>query len=363
MTLLVYGLSGENKSMEYPKLIHTSDLHLNEDRPETIDALEKILDLADKHEVDLVTIAGDVFDTVEDAEALRPLLRSKFSGLGFEVIAIPGNHDLEAYSRNLSFGSNLTLVTGEPYKVLKRKDTSIVAVPYVNRPDEELLQLLKEEARNNESCVLMLHCTLDIGYFSGDFGDETRYFPISKSVIDSLGFDHVLAGHFHRDTQIRKLQGEGYFIYPGSPVSHSTNEQGKRSVVLIEDWSKPVEITLPTFYYDYGDFVVTPGVEDAVLDEISEWYKARCRDNCSLKVCVDGYTSLDENELTESITNVCENAEHELSFRGVTEVVNHPLYRGFLEKLGEKEVDREDRVRQFVMEAMARLLRTREIRG
>lgn len=93
----------------YPKILHTSDLHLSEVKPETIDALDKILQLAKENEVDLVTIAGDIFDTVEDAEALRPTLRSKLSNLDFEIIAIPGNHDIESYSGNLNFGSSLTL--------------------------------------------------------------------------------------------------------------------------------------------------------------------------------------------------------------------------------------------------------------
>ena len=182
----------------YPKIMHTSDLHLSEDKPETIDALEKILQTAKSHEVDLVTIAGDLFDTVEDAEALRPTLRSKLSNLDYEIIAIPGNHDRESYSGNLNFGSSLTLATEEPYQIFKRKDVAIVAVPYVDRPDEELLRKLREEAEKSELSVLLLHCTLDIGCKAGDFGEEqTHYFPISMGVIESLGFDHVLAGHFH----------------------------------------------------------------------------------------------------------------------------------------------------------------------
>jgi len=35
----------------FPKIIHTSDLHLSEDKPETLDALNKILELAEMHKV------------------------------------------------------------------------------------------------------------------------------------------------------------------------------------------------------------------------------------------------------------------------------------------------------------------------
>ncbi len=346
------------------KILHTSDLHLSKEKHETIDALDKILQTAKKHEVEVVTIAGDIFDTVEDAEILRPILRSKLSNLDFEIIAIPGNHDLEAYRGNLNFGSSLTIATEEPYQVFKRKDTAIVAVPYVDRPNEELLRQLREEAEKTESSVLLLHCTLDIGYNSGDFGEEqSLYFPISMGVINSLGFDHVLAGHFHRTPQLRKIKDKGYFVYPGSPVSLSKNEIGRRSVVLFDDWEKPVTVPLASFYYDAAEFFVSPEKETSIVNDIREWYSARCEDNCSLSVSVDGFTTLDESILEEHIKQVCESAEHEIRFRDVSNVVNHPLYLGFMEKLQENQVENTEQVQKLVMDAMVRLLSTGEIRG
>lgn len=348
----------------FPKIIHTSDLHLSEDKPETLDALNIILELATMHKVDLVTIAGDIFNTAEDAEGLRPLLRSKFSNLDFEIIAIPGNHDLDAYAGNLNFGSDLTLVIDKPYQVLRRKNVSIVAVPYVDRPDEELLRKLREEAEKSESSVLLLHCTLDIGCKAGDFGEEqAHYFPISMGVIESLGFDHVLAGHFHRTPQLRKIKDKGYFVYPGSPVSLSKSEVGKRGVILLDDWEKPLTVYLDSFYYDAAEFFVSPEDEERVLGEIGEWYSARCDDNCKLMVTVDGYTTLDETLFEEQIKQVCEKAEHMVRFRDVSKVVNHPLYLGFLEKLKGKEVESPELVQRLVMDAMVRLLRPGEIRG
>lgn len=350
--------------VEYPRIIHTSDLHLNENKPETIDALEKILQLAKDLEVDLVTIAGDIFHSIEDAEALRPTLRSKLSNLDYEIIAIPGNHDLESYTGNLNFGSSLTLATEGPYQVFKRKDTSIVAVPYVDRPDEKLLRQLREEADKAESSVLLLHCTLDIGCKAEDFGEEhAHYFPISMGVIESLGYDHVLAGHFHRTPQLRKIKDKGYFVYPGSPVSLSKSEVGKRSVVLFHDWEKPVSVPLASFYYDATEFFVSPDEEEHLVAEIKEWYSARCEDNCSLSVTVEGYTTLDESYLEEQIKQVSEKAEHEIRFRDVSKVIRHPLYLGFLEKLREKEAKDPEHVKRLVMEAMVRLLSMGEIRG
>jgi len=67
-----------------------------------------------------VTIAGDLFDSEEDAEALRPQLRKKFSNNNFDTIVIPGNHDIEAYRSNLDFGYNFRVAVNEPYELLLR---------------------------------------------------------------------------------------------------------------------------------------------------------------------------------------------------------------------------------------------------
>jgi DNA repair exonuclease SbcCD nuclease subunit len=355
---------GKGKVTQYPRILHTSDLHLSEDKPETVDALDKILETAKIKKVDLVTIAGDLFDTVEDAEALRPTLRSKLSNLDFKIIAIPGNHDLESYQGNLNFGSSIMLATEKPYKTIEEKNTKVVAVPFVNKPSETLLNQLREESKSAESSVLLLHCTLDIGCNICDFGEEeTYYFPISMGVIESLGYDHVLAGHFHRTPQLRKMQDRGYFIYPGSPVSISRSEVGQRSVILIDDWMNPVSINLDTFYFDYAEFYISPGEEEQVVNEIYDWYSSRIEDNCKMSITVNGYTILDENRLEEKIKQASKNAEHEIRFRDVSQVVKHPLYLGFMEKLQEKEIENTEEVQNMVMDAMVRLLRTGEIRG
>ena len=78
--------------------------------------------------MDLLTLAGDIFDTVEDADALRPVLRSKFSNLDFEIIAIPGNHDIDAYSGNLNFGARAQKSKIHYYKIRKHNQQLIARV-------------------------------------------------------------------------------------------------------------------------------------------------------------------------------------------------------------------------------------------
>ncbi|MEM3885440.1 MAG: metallophosphoesterase [Nitrososphaerota archaeon] len=86
------------------RFLHSSDLHLSERKSETIYALAEILNLSKDLYVDVLTLSGDIFDSPEDAEVLRPRLRRMFSGNNFKIIAIPGNHDFDVYRANLDFG-------------------------------------------------------------------------------------------------------------------------------------------------------------------------------------------------------------------------------------------------------------------
>ena len=96
------------------RLGHTADVHLRSDADERLEALEAVLTTAADHDVDVVTIGGDLFDRPADVEELRSDLRNRyFSGLDFEVVLIPGNHDVEAFRRDLLFGDGCTVIADE----------------------------------------------------------------------------------------------------------------------------------------------------------------------------------------------------------------------------------------------------------
>lgn len=346
-------------------ILHTSDLHLTERRPETISGLDQILKVAKERSVDIVTIAGDLFDSAEDAEALRPYLRKKFSTNNFEIIAIPGNHDAEAFKSNLDFGSDLRVAVSEPYELFTRNDVTIVALPFKQVLDEKTLSLLEKESKRSGVKILLIHCTLDIGFSTGDFGEgETcHYCPISRAVLSRLGYDYVLAGHFHSNTNILQLGEKGRFVYPGSPVSHSIKEIGRRQAVLIdtkENDCKPMP--LQSFYYDVHHITVIPGMEEYIIGKIREWISERHSEQCSLKVIVDGFTIKSEASFRRELENVTKGAEVEHLYRNVKEVLEHPLFIKFKEKLAERNLEQTEQIESLVIDAMARLLRSRELR-
>lgn len=85
------------------KILHTADWHLgkwldNVSRlPEQKEVLEEICIIAERKEVDVVLIAGDLFDTYNPSAEAQELFYKTLRRLGNNgkrsVVAIAGNHD------------------------------------------------------------------------------------------------------------------------------------------------------------------------------------------------------------------------------------------------------------------------------
>jgi exonuclease SbcD len=300
--------------------------------------LREVLNVARKNKVDVVTISGDLFESEEDAEALRPELRTKlFSGNEFQIIVIPGNHDRDAYRKNLDFGSDLHILTKLPMDAVKQEKVNIVGVPFLEKPSEELIASLREAVEKKFVNILLLHCTLDISYAPADFGEEQEkeYFPIDSYTLSGLGFDYVLAGHFHADF-VKKDLGEGcLFVYPGSPISLSWKHLGRRKVALLDTEKRDIkEIPINSFYYDVLRVQIRPGSETQRLQEISKWVESHADLTCELKIAVTGHGEMSENLFGELLEKSARSAQIEdNTYRNVEDILRHPIYHDFKQLL------------------------------
>jgi DNA repair exonuclease SbcCD nuclease subunit len=293
------------------KILHSSDLHLNSKYPERLEALEKIILAAGKENVDLVLIAGDFFDSSREANKLRPALRDKLSSLPFKILVIPGNHDYSVYTSDLNFGNDIKILQKKPYEIVELEDLKVVAVPYANQDFNDLVFNLKKEIDTGKVNVLLIHCSLDVPFLKeSGFGDEKRqlYLPVNSKVLAEIGFDYVLAGHFHSQYAESIISDKTVFIYSGSPE----------------------------------------------LEQELETYNMR---NVNLTVNLEGFISTSEKEINEKIKkiigkyqeykdsiNVVEN------YRDVRDVLKDPLYAMFKSKLDNQDFSQEfkDKINEVV---------------
>lgn len=351
------------------KLIHTADLHLSEERPETINAFETVLQTANRKQADVVTIGGDIFDSPEDATQLKTEMRSLCSNNPFDILAIPGNHDADILSKPFDLGVDLQVLREDPCEVIQYDGVNLVGVPFRDELTTDLYSALQEARSENAVNLLLLHCTLDIGFDTKETGAEqvSRYFPVDPATLGELDYDFVLAGHFHSYSPT-DLQYGGLFLYPGSPISHTKREEGPRQVGVIDTEtgaSKPHK--LDTFYYDSLTETVTPENQESMPSKVSDWVGERADDECELEISLSGFIDGDETDYNDRLRAAAGDVEISSAVESISHVLDHELYQRFSDQLDDSVVSAYDRAtvegtRNHVRSALARLIDTGEVR-
>ena len=266
-------------------ILHTSDWHIGKrlmDRerlPEQIAALDEIVRICDERDVDLVLVAGDVFDTyMPSADAEEVFFRAvkRIAGEKRAVVIVSGNHDdgvrlaasapLAAEEGIYLFGGGCDAVpvggdravkavaSGEGYVVIanaRGEQVYINALPYPNearlkeeKTDESYADKLRRwivrgEAgfSGNMPHILLSHLFVAGGKVSESERDidlgGARAVPVSLFSV----FDYVALGHLHKP---QKLSGN--VRYSGSLLQYSFDEFEKKQVILLHTQEKSLEI-------------------------------------------------------------------------------------------------------------------------
>ncbi len=330
------------------KILHSSDLHLNKHHPERIGALDRILEVARERRADALLIAGDFFDSKADSDYFRPKLRQKFNGLGFKVYLIPGNHDYGSFEGDLFFGNQLGVLNRRPFQSIDLGLVQLVAVPYYNQ-DFNRYALDIAEAKADKVNILLLHCSLDAPFLSEDeFGPEQGegYLPVATKVLAGLGFDYVLAGHYHSRFLVHNISERCFFVYSGSPVSITNKEIGPRALTFLDTEKREIaSVPLKTRYYDRLELMLEPGKEQETLNTLKVKIKEHDPANAFLEVVFDGFTSRGEKKLKQEIDRILAglkeyNLDTVYRYRDIADLLADPAYIGFSKKLKQKNLEK-----------------------
>jgi DNA repair exonuclease SbcCD nuclease subunit len=167
--------------------------------------------------------------------------------------------------------------------------------------------------------------------------------PARLAAFSGLGFDYVLAGHFHRGYDVRRYDG-GYFVYPGSPVSVTRKETGLRHVNLVETGTTPQAVAVDTRHVIDMDIRLEPFASSNPLETI----RRRVRDvhpKAAVYLTVSGFPNLDamgmtEREFEEAVRRF-ETEDHveEVTTRwqDVSAILDNELFKRFRTRLHDSE--------------------------
>jgi exonuclease SbcD len=361
-----HGSTGGLDTGERPmKILHTADIHLRNHEDERWQTLLKLVETGRKEKIDVMTISGDLFDRGVDAEKLRVRIRKVFSGNGFKIVMIPGNHDQQSYRQGIFLGEDTTILN-DPCQPFELENISIWGLPFEQAEGEEILDKLNSISVNinpDRINILLYHGELlDTFYSRRDFGDEGegRYMPVRLSYFNGMNIDYVLAGHFHSRFDIRKLEEGGYFVYPGSPVSITRRETGQRRVNIFEAGAPPQEHILDTPHFENLVIELDPlseeSPEKAVIENLD-----RIHPHAQVILTVTGYinsrkSGITEEKLADQIREISGDRiiETQLDFRDIGTILEDDLFKEFNEKLNRLDYDDEEkgRIREMAIRAM-----------
>jgi len=341
------------------KIMHTADVHLSAAHPRRLETLGKIIQLGREENIDLLLVAGDLFDDDHQAELLRGEVRGLFSNLPFQVLAIPGNHDQRAFSEESFYGTEFRGLTAKPCTITDFDGWRLVAVPYGEVSFVSLSEDLRKAVDPDKKNILMLHCSWSLPHYTNeDYGDEDlRYLPVTEATLTGLGYDYILAGHFHANYRQRILPCGAVFVYPGSPISITSREQGRRAVNIIDSKGcRP--LSLDSWYYQTLEYVLKVNNTEAVLDQLVRELAPHPDAYCLLNVRVKGYTREKETLLQaklEQLLGARINTHLEPLFRGASEIFADPLYQR-ISQLMNKSEDNSELMETMLLDAFSRLL-------
>jgi len=228
--------------MNSVKVLHCADLHIGAEcsflgnrsrtrKAEVKKTFHRIISLCKEEKVDLLLIAGDLFDDVRVSSETLGEIRDAFAGLQeCKVVIAAGNHDAATpdspYRLENFWSENVILFTSQTERVvLEELGVCLVGAgftgTYCYQSMLRKLPVLDEELIN-------------IGVMHADpVSENTRsdYNAVTQRMIQASSLDYLAFGHIHKRTEVLKA-GNTWFAYPGCPEGQGFDETGDKGVYI-----------------------------------------------------------------------------------------------------------------------------------
>ena len=268
------------------KILHTGDVHLDtpfsglspvlspEMRRELRRTFSAMMKYAADSGVDMVLIAGDLFDNEFVTRETVALLRRDFSALSCPVVISPGNHDCadssSIWNREL-LPENVCVFTDEALNYFPFDDLGVDVYGYAFTSkfyDRCPLDGLKPENPHRIN-ILLAH------------GDTTspisRSCPLPPAALRDFGADWCALGHIHNPEAANEaLRGIG--SYCGCPMGRDFGESGDKSATLIniEKDESGVRVSTEAISFAKYSFRIC-NADCSGLSEVQDVYEAAAR--------------------------------------------------------------------------------------
>ena len=239
------------------KILHSADWHLGAAlqgrtpdqtallKAALLDLPRKIVEVARAEQVDLMLLAGDLFDGSCTAESLR-IVQQALASAKIPVVIAPGNHDFYSAVSPWDDGNwpgNVYIFKNAAIEsiVIPSLDCRIYGAAFQGPVCEPLLEGFRADGPERYA----------IGLLHGDPTTGTsEYCAVSKAQVTESGLNYLALGHIHKAGSFRA--GETLCLWPGCPMGRGFDELGSCGVAIttLEDGceSRFVPLDVPRFY-------------------------------------------------------------------------------------------------------------------
>ena len=224
------------------KILHTGDIHLDspfarldakkaqQRREEARASFCAMMAYARKTNVDLILMAGDVFDGEFVTRETVDMLMREFAKVSCPVVISPGNHDYLSLSgiwMKEKFPENVYIFRSPEIRCFSfdALNTDVYGYAFT---EPEMMQSPLSGRRVQDPSRINLLCI---------HGDTTspisRYAPISGGDLAAFGADYAALGHIHNAPAIERRE-KTVSVYCGCLEGRAPDETGPKGAVVAE---------------------------------------------------------------------------------------------------------------------------------
>ena len=223
------------------RILHAGDFHLDsafgaltpeqarQRRAESRRMPERMVDWANDHGVQLLLLAGDLFDGDDLSGDTAKLLARALGGFQGQVVIAPGNHDpytaRSAYARTL-WPDNVHIFTEDRMQTIPFPQYGCaVHGAAFTAPEEPEDRVLSGFTAPDDGLV-------HIGLLHGELtGSDSRYRPLTTAAVAASGLHYLALGHVHAPSAMNRA-GSTVWAYPGCPQGRGFDETGDRGFLF-----------------------------------------------------------------------------------------------------------------------------------
>ena len=218
------------------RFLHGADFHLDsafgalpaqraaERRRESRELLFRLADYVNGHDIDLVLLAGDLFDSASPFRETGEQLAAALGQMRARVFVAPGNHDwygpgspweTAAWPENVTVFRERAMTAAE----VPELDLVVHGAAFTGPDQPESLLAGFTAPADGKVHIGLLHGELD--------GAEDRYDPIRREEVSASGLAYLALGHVHKRMEPLTL-GRTVCAWPGCLEGRGFDELGEK---------------------------------------------------------------------------------------------------------------------------------------